>query len=93
MKGDHRAIRVLRYHGEESYGRSVSKAPCRQSWLVNLPNQSRTGGQVIYDARSFHLPKGRRETETETERTGTTVITQRRPPGAQHLQELEFCEW
>lgn len=91
MKGDRRAICVLRFHREESYGRSVSKAPYRQSWLVNLPNQSRAGGQVIYDARSFHLPKGRRERETE--RTETTVITQRRPPGAQHLQELEFCEW
>lgn len=93
MKGDHRAIRVLQFHGEESYGRSVNKAPRQQSWLVNLPNQSRAGGQVIYDARWFHLHKGRRETHTETGRAGTTVITQRRPPGAQHLQELEFCEW
>lgn len=67
MKGDHRAIRVLQFHGEESYGRSVSKAPRQQSWLVNLPNQSRAGGQVIYDARWFHLHKGRRETHRDRE--------------------------
>lgn len=48
VEGDRRAVCVLQFHGEESlYGRSVS----RQSWLVNLPNQSRAGGQVIYDAR------------------------------------------
>lgn len=51
MEGDCRAIRVLQFHGEESDGRSVSKAPYWQSWLVNLANQSRAGVQVIYDAR------------------------------------------